>query len=84
MKDCTECIHNECCVYLWKFKFNNTDSVKILRKDPYTKKSCGHHIKDKTEQILQEQGKQPKRIEIMLNLSKIWRWFKRKGDKSVK
>ena len=39
-------------------------------------------MEDKTEQILQETGKEPKPVKIIINLSKLWRWWKRrKNDK---
>uniref|UniRef100_A0A6H1ZA15 Uncharacterized protein n=1 Tax=viral metagenome TaxID=1070528 RepID=A0A6H1ZA15_9ZZZZ len=82
MKDCTECIHNECCVYLWKFKFDNTDSVRVLRKNPYTKKSCGHYMeKDKTERTLQHLDKHPKRIEAIVKVS--FEWIKKQYKKLI-
>lgn len=32
----------------------------------------------KQDKLLQDLGKEPKRIEVMINLSKIWRWFKKR------
>ena len=44
MDNCIKCIHNEVCLYIWKFTFKGTSSRKEIYKDLNTKKHCGHYL----------------------------------------
>ncbi len=48
-KPCYTCIHHECCVWLWKFSFDNTDSRIEEREDFDLSRTphCGHYFEDK-------------------------------------
>ena len=44
MNNCTDCIHNEVCLYLWEFSFEGTSSRKEMYEDPNLGRHCGHYL----------------------------------------